>query len=90
MTTVSEGGILDIEMRVKTGRGYVSAEKNFDEELPMGYIPIDSVHSPVRKVNFTVDQARIGQMTDYDKLGPRSLDQRRRDARRTPSAWPPS
>ena len=40
----------------------------------MGYIPIDSVHSPVRKVNFTVDQARIGQMTDYDKLGHRSLD----------------
>jgi DNA-directed RNA polymerase subunit alpha len=69
LTTVSEGGLLDIEMRVKTGRGYVSAEKNFDEELPMGYIPIDSVHSPVRKVNFTVDQARIGQMTDYDKLG---------------------
>ncbi len=69
LATVSDGGLLDIEMRVKQGRGYVSAERNFDEDLALGYIPIDSVHSPVRKVNFTVDQARLGQMTDYDKLG---------------------
>jgi len=65
---VSEGGKLDIEMRLKPGRGYVSADKNFDEDLAIGYIPIDSVHSPVRKVNFTVEAARLGQMTDYDKL----------------------
>ena len=69
IATVSEGGLLDIEMRLKLGRGYVSAERNFDDDLPLGYIPIDSVHSPVRKVNYTVDQARLGQMTDYDKLG---------------------
>ena len=50
------------------GRGYVSADKNFDEDLALGYIPIDSVHSPVRKVNFAVEAARLGQMTDYDKL----------------------
>ncbi len=68
IATVSEGGVLDIEMRVKLGRGYVSAEKNFDEDLALGYIPIDSVHSPVRKVNYTVEAARLGQMTDYDKL----------------------
>ena len=68
IATVSEGGKLDIEMRLKTGRGYVSADKNFDEDLAIGYIPIDSVHSPVRKVNFTVEAARLGQMTDYDKL----------------------
>src|SRR5437867_2407836 len=68
IATVSEGGALHIEMRVKIGRGYVSAEKNFDEDLPVGYIPIDSVHSPVRKVNFSVEAARLGQMTDYDKL----------------------
>ncbi len=68
IATVSEGGVLDIEMRVKLGRGYVSAEKNFDEDLALGYIPIDSVHSPVRKVNYTVESARLGQMTDYDKL----------------------
>src|SRR2546429_2438371 len=68
IATVGEGGKLNIEMRLKTGRGYVSADKNFDEDLPLGYIPIDSVHSPVRKVNFTVEAARLGQMTDYDKL----------------------
>jgi DNA-directed RNA polymerase subunit alpha len=68
VATVSEGGSLHIEMRVKMGRGYVSAEKNFDEDLPIGYIPVDSVHSPIRKVNYAVDAARLGQMTDYDKL----------------------
>ena len=68
LATVSEGGKLTIEMRLKTGRGYVSADKNFDEDLALGYIPIDSVHSPVRKVNFAVEAARLGQMTDYDKL----------------------
>ncbi len=68
LATVSEGGGLHIEMRVKIGRGYVSAEKNFDEDLPIGYIPVDSVHSPIRKVNYTVEAARLGQMTDYDKL----------------------
>jgi DNA-directed RNA polymerase subunit alpha len=68
LATVSEGGKLSIEMRLKSGRGYVSADKNFDEDLALGYIPIDSVHSPVRKVNFSVEAARLGQMTDYDKL----------------------
>src|SRR5512142_898254 len=68
IATVSEGGRLSIEMRLKMGRGYVSADKNFDEDLALGYIPIDSVHSPVRKVNFAVEAARLGQMTDYDKL----------------------
>jgi len=68
IATVSEGGSLHVEMRVKIARGYVSAEKNFDEDLPLGYIPVDSVHSPLRKVNYTVEAARLGQMTDYDKL----------------------
>ena len=68
VATVSEGGRLDVEMRIKQGRGYVSADKNFDEDLALGYIPIDSVHSPVRKVNYQVDAARLGQVTDYDKL----------------------
>ncbi len=68
VATVSERGKLNIEMRLKKGRGYVSAERNFDEDLPLGYIPIDSVHSPVRKVNFNVEAARLGQMTDFDKL----------------------
>jgi DNA-directed RNA polymerase subunit alpha len=68
IATVSEGGNLQIEMRLKVARGYVSAERNFDEDLPIGYIPVDSVHSPLRKVNYTVEAARLGQMTDYDKL----------------------
>jgi len=68
IATVSDGGKLYVDMRIKRGRGYVSAERNFDEDLPLGFIPIDSVHSPVRKVNFYVENARLGQMTDYDKL----------------------
>ncbi|HYX70662.1 MAG TPA: DNA-directed RNA polymerase subunit alpha [Terriglobales bacterium] len=68
LATISEGGKLDMEMRLKRGRGYVAADKNFDEDLGIGFIPIDSVHSPVRKCNYTVDAARLGQITDYDKL----------------------
>lgn len=68
IATVSSTGKLHIEMRMKQGRGYISRDRNFDEDLPVGYIPIDSVHSPVRKVKYTVEAARLGQMTDYDKL----------------------
>ena len=68
IATVSEGGKLHMEMRLKRGRGYISADKNFDEDLGIGWIPIDSVHSPIKKVNYTVEAARIGQNTDYDKL----------------------
>jgi DNA-directed RNA polymerase subunit alpha len=68
IATVSEGGRLEMELRIKRGRGYVSADKNFDEDLGIGWIPIDSVHSPVNRVNYVVEAARIGQVTDYDKL----------------------
>ena len=68
IATVSEGGSLEMELRIRRGRGYISADKNFDEELGIGWIPIDSVHSPVKKVNYVVEAARIGQTTDYDKL----------------------
>jgi DNA-directed RNA polymerase subunit alpha len=68
IATVSEGGKIEMELRLKKGRGYVSADKNFDEDLGLGFIPIDSVHSPVRKVNYAVEAARLGQITDYDKL----------------------
>jgi DNA-directed RNA polymerase subunit alpha len=68
IATVSEGGKLNMELRMKRGRGYVSADKNFDEDLGIGWIPIDSVHSPVKKVNYLVEAARLGQTTDYDKL----------------------
>src|ERR1700750_1399077 len=68
IATVSDGGKLEMELRIKRGRGYVSADKNFDEDLGIGWIPIDSVHSPLKKVNYIVEAARIGQTTDYDKL----------------------
>src|SRR5260221_1106124 len=68
IATLSDGGTLNIEMRLKRGRGYVSADRNFDEDLSLGYIPIDSVHTPVKKVNYSVDAARLGQNTEYDKL----------------------
>jgi DNA-directed RNA polymerase subunit alpha len=68
IATLSSSGKLDVEMRLKDGRGYVPAEKNFDEDLTIGYIPLDSVHSPIKKVNYVVEAARVGQATDYDKL----------------------
>jgi DNA-directed RNA polymerase subunit alpha len=68
IATIGEGGRLNIEMRIKQGRGYVSADRNYEEDLPIGYIPIDSVHSPVRKVNYAVEGARLGQNTEFDKL----------------------
>jgi DNA-directed RNA polymerase subunit alpha len=68
LATLQEEGRLNIEMRVRPGRGYVSADRNFEPDLPVGYIPVDSVHSPVKKVNYTVEDARLGQTTDYDKL----------------------
>ena len=68
IATVSDGGRLEMELRIRRGRGYVSADKNFDEDLGIGWIPIDSVHSPVKKVNYVVEAARVGQTTDYDKL----------------------
>ena len=68
IATVGEGGSLDIEMRLNRGRGYVSADRNFDEDLGIGWIPVDSVHSPVKKMNYLVEAARLGQTTDYDKL----------------------
>jgi DNA-directed RNA polymerase subunit alpha len=68
IASLASGTKLNIEMRLKNGRGYVPADRNFDEDLSIGYIPIDSVHSPVKKVNFLVEAARVGQATDYDKL----------------------
>jgi DNA-directed RNA polymerase subunit alpha len=68
LATVADGGKLHMEIRVRSGRGYIPADKNFDEDLGIGWIPVDSVHSPIKKVNYLVEAARIGQATDYDKL----------------------
>ena len=60
IATISAGGDINIEMRLKSGRGYVSAEFNNDEDLSLGYIPIDSVHTPIKKVNYNVEKTRHG------------------------------
>jgi DNA-directed RNA polymerase subunit alpha len=57
-----------MEMVVKRGRGYVPAERNKDEEMAIGVIPVDAIYSPVTRVNYLVENARVGRMTDYDKL----------------------
>jgi DNA-directed RNA polymerase subunit alpha len=68
IATLSADATLDMELTVKAGRGYVPAERNKEENQPIGTIPIDAIFSPVRKVNYTVTNARVGQITDYDKL----------------------
>ena len=68
IATLSAGGKLNVEMRLKHGRGYVSAEFNNDEDLSIGYIPIDSVHTPIKKVNYAVEATRQGSNTEFDKL----------------------
>ncbi|MBI5672393.1 MAG: DNA-directed RNA polymerase subunit alpha [Nitrospirae bacterium] len=68
IATLDKDATLDIEMTVKHGRGYVPAERNKEEGLPIGVIAIDSIFSPIRRVNFHVENARVGRMTDYDKL----------------------
>ena len=68
IATLSKEGALDIEMVVRRGRGYVAAEHNKEEGDPVGTIPLDAIFSPVRKVNFNVTNARVGQRTDYDRL----------------------
>ena len=68
IATLDKDATLDIEMTVKHGRGYVPAERNKEEGLPIGVIAIDSVFSPIKRVNFHVENARVGRMTDYDKL----------------------
>jgi len=68
IATMAADATLDMEMILKTGKGYVPAERNKEEDQPIGTIPMDAVFSPVRKINFTVTNARVGQITDYDKL----------------------
>lgn len=68
IATVDETGKLKIEMTVERGRGYVPADKNKKPEDSIGIIPIDSIFSPVQRVNYTVQDTRVGNVTDYDKL----------------------
>ena len=68
IATLSRDAKLSMEMVVKMGRGYVPAERNKEENQPIGTIPMDAIFSPIKKVNYTVTNARVGQITDYDKL----------------------
>ncbi len=68
IATLEENAALVMEINLARGRGYVSAEQNKDENTPIAIIPVDSIFTPVRKVNFTVENTRVGQVTDYDKL----------------------
>ena len=68
IATLNEDAHLQMTLTIDKGRGYVSAEKNKYPNMPIGVIPIDSIFTPIRKVNYTVTDTRVGQITDYDKL----------------------
>lgn len=68
IATLEEGAELIIEMEIEQGRGYVTAERNKKDNQAIGVIPIDSIYTPVKKVNFTVEDTRVGNRTDFDKL----------------------
>ena len=68
IATLEENATLIMEINMARGRGYVPADMNKDENTPISVIPTDSIYTPVRKVNFTVENTRVGQVTDYDKL----------------------
>lgn len=68
IATLDKGATLDTELVIKRGRGYVPAERNKEEGMAIGVIPVDAIYSPVTRVNFLVENARVGRMTDYDKL----------------------
>ena len=68
IATLEDGSTLSMELNISTGRGYVPADQNKDENTPIAVIPIDSIYTPVRKVNYTVENTRVGQVTDYERL----------------------
>ena len=68
LATLDDGARLYMEIILESGRGYVPAERNKRPDMPIGQIAVDSIFTPIRKVNFTVEDTRIGQITDYDKL----------------------
>ncbi len=68
IATLDDNASLTIEINFSTGRGYVPADQNKDENTPIGVIPVDSIYTPVRKVNYMVENTRVGQVTDYERL----------------------
>ena len=80
---------LNMELTLSHGRGYVPADKNKPAQTIIGVIPVDSIYTPVRKVNYTVENTRVGDATDYDKLTPGGVDRRTISARDAVS-WVPA
>ena len=68
IATLNEDAHLQMQLTLEKGRGYVSADKNKNSSMPIGVIPVDSIFTPIRKVNYTIEDTRVGQITDYDKL----------------------
>ena len=68
IATLNEQGTLKLQAQVKKGRGYVSGEMNFDETMGIGWVPVDSVHSPIKRCNYRIEAARVGRATDYERL----------------------
>ncbi|MBI3596119.1 MAG: DNA-directed RNA polymerase subunit alpha [Nitrospirae bacterium] len=68
IATLDKEANLDMEMVIRVGSGYMPADRNKEEGMPIGMIPVDSIFSPIKRVNFTVENARVGRITDYDKL----------------------
>ncbi|MDR3216184.1 MAG: DNA-directed RNA polymerase subunit alpha [Clostridiaceae bacterium] len=68
LCAIDEGGVLDMTIYVDSGRGYISADKNKDSRAPIGFIPVDSIFTPVEKVNYSVESTRVEQSIDFDKL----------------------
>src|SRR5215831_17382855 len=68
LCTLDQGANLAIEFTVNTGKGYIAASQNRPEDAPIGLIPVDAIFSPVRKVSYKVENSRVGQVTDYDRL----------------------
>jgi DNA-directed RNA polymerase subunit alpha len=68
IATLNEQGSLKLQAQVKKGRGYVSGEMNFDETMGIGWVPVDSVHSPIKRCNYRIEAARVGRATDYERL----------------------
>jgi len=66
--TLDQGAKIDMELTVETGKGYVSSAQNRPEDAPIGLIPVDALYSPIKRVSYKVENSRVGQVTDYDKL----------------------
>ena len=76
IATLAKDGRLELEVTVAKGRGYVSADRNKSSDQPIGVIAVDSIFTPVRRVNYKVEDTRVGQHTDFDRLDPRGVDGR--------------